>query len=693
MLGNLNVYRLMNTNFINSRDVTHAILPKSQCWCIDGNSVFILRIRVNAYYRIELPFETDEDIRLAGELKEVFKGILRFERTACPFKRGFEVEHPEPADILIRSKRWKNTERARRWTIDKYWRPEDEPDFVPAGAKRMAQLPENYNFGERRRFHGQVREKSIDGVDSQPVLADDATEFSIGDYLQKSRSLQRRPVTNSPFLSRRTRSVTPPPVPKGKILSEKRPTFRNKSKDQRPSSMYVMPTFTFVYDMREDDIRSQPITDLFGTTDRNEINSSNDKSTDPKPFVDNFPRPETEKEASLPQTPTRDAYNHQEYKNNLLVSSESPTSEQESERGRSPLATPPLLNDTEEGFSPTWTEEIITPPDTLRQRQKAVARPSIHNMSDKADKAFPEDCAFSSARGPAPKAEEAMAPEVDYEAAKVSEATEGTEAEPDIPNTSKTAIISETIKFEQEPEPEQTQEPLESAQPTEAVDTETGTEPKKARGPPKTPDRPIKASSTDTASAISTKTIPSVTDTPLLSPSMNLSPMHLIRRAYVILVSPPDHIFSLMYRIATRLAASGFAKEGLAGQRSGGTGYGEGRVRKRRSMLEGGSEMWEEGEEGIEWSDDDEDQEYYDGFDDQNDDEDDIYEEKRVGGGGPNIGGDGGDASDAEFEKEDDVQLLVRDDNNDEEEEGKTRKAGKESTDKKTNDSWSSDVD
>ena len=96
-----------STNFLKSGDVMHAILRNSQCWCVDGESKFVLRIRKFQYYRIELPTNSDDDRAKVEELKGLLGRILRFERTPCPFKRGFHVDLPE-SDITPRRKgRWK----------------------------------------------------------------------------------------------------------------------------------------------------------------------------------------------------------------------------------------------------------------------------------------------------------------------------------------------------------------------------------------------------------------------------------------------------------------------------------------------------------------------------------------------------------------------------------------------------------
>ncbi|KAJ5377618.1 uncharacterized protein N7496_005027 [Penicillium cataractarum] len=99
------------TVFLKCGNVVHAILKNSQCWCVDGVSKFVLRIRPLTYYRIELPHETAEDMALVEDLKTALPTVLRYEVTPCPFKRAFTVDLPEEATAPRRKKAWRPKER------------------------------------------------------------------------------------------------------------------------------------------------------------------------------------------------------------------------------------------------------------------------------------------------------------------------------------------------------------------------------------------------------------------------------------------------------------------------------------------------------------------------------------------------------------------------------------------------------
>ena len=111
--GPLRIYRVLGTAFLNSRDTLHPILAKSQCWCVDGESKFVLRIRPNSYYRIELSYSTAEDIEKVEEFKRVLAKVLQYEVTPCPFKRGFTVPLPEQIKTPIRKRPWRPKQRSQ----------------------------------------------------------------------------------------------------------------------------------------------------------------------------------------------------------------------------------------------------------------------------------------------------------------------------------------------------------------------------------------------------------------------------------------------------------------------------------------------------------------------------------------------------------------------------------------------------
>jgi Inheritance of peroxisomes protein 1 len=97
-----------STNFLKSGiKPLHALMRNSQCWCVDGEATLVMRVGPFKYYRIELPYVTEEEKAEVQQLKDVLTRILRFETTPCPFKRGFHVDLPESATTPRKKGTWK----------------------------------------------------------------------------------------------------------------------------------------------------------------------------------------------------------------------------------------------------------------------------------------------------------------------------------------------------------------------------------------------------------------------------------------------------------------------------------------------------------------------------------------------------------------------------------------------------------
>jgi hypothetical protein len=125
--GVLRIYRVTasHVSFLNSGTLLHTIFPRSQCWRLDDRSVFVLRVRQDSYYRIELPSSTDEDKASIAHFASVLAQVLQYEKTPCPFSRGSEVETaPErPRTPPRKHLQRQPAPRAKKWTFDKTWVP------------------------------------------------------------------------------------------------------------------------------------------------------------------------------------------------------------------------------------------------------------------------------------------------------------------------------------------------------------------------------------------------------------------------------------------------------------------------------------------------------------------------------------------------------------------------------------------
>ena len=97
--GPIKLYRAKphNTAFIQSGKTVHPVMAKSACWCVEevvgkgvwgrgrGKGVFVLRIRLGTYWRVEI-----NEAGMNGaveEFKNALRGVLSFEKEKCPFVR------------------------------------------------------------------------------------------------------------------------------------------------------------------------------------------------------------------------------------------------------------------------------------------------------------------------------------------------------------------------------------------------------------------------------------------------------------------------------------------------------------------------------------------------------------------------------------------------------------------------------
>ncbi|KAI5281923.1 hypothetical protein KEM54_003039, partial [Ascosphaera aggregata] len=96
-----------STPFLYSGSVAKPLMTNSQCWCVDGRSMFVLRIGKLVYYRIELPGDSTKDMERVEELKQVLSRLILYEVTPCPFQRSFSVSLPVERTMPKKKKPWR----------------------------------------------------------------------------------------------------------------------------------------------------------------------------------------------------------------------------------------------------------------------------------------------------------------------------------------------------------------------------------------------------------------------------------------------------------------------------------------------------------------------------------------------------------------------------------------------------------
>ncbi|KAF8424135.1 inheritance of peroxisomes protein 1-domain-containing protein [Tirmania nivea] len=121
--GPIKLYRAKphNTAFIQSGKTVHPVMAKSTCWCVEevvgkgvwgrgrGKGVFVLRIRLGTYWRVEI-----NEAGMNGaveEFKNALREVLSFEKEECPFVRMDVVfvgqdEKDKDKELRKKEKEW-----------------------------------------------------------------------------------------------------------------------------------------------------------------------------------------------------------------------------------------------------------------------------------------------------------------------------------------------------------------------------------------------------------------------------------------------------------------------------------------------------------------------------------------------------------------------------------------------------------
>ena len=134
---------------------------------MDGESKIVLRIRPKSYYRIELPYNSNEDQVKISELKSVLSTILQYETTPCPFKRGFTVDLPEPSPIPVYKRPWKPKARLE---------PSSEDVSKTSGVPRKSKEPSissGFSIELDADRESDVNVTRRDSLGSSPALSSD----------------------------------------------------------------------------------------------------------------------------------------------------------------------------------------------------------------------------------------------------------------------------------------------------------------------------------------------------------------------------------------------------------------------------------------------------------------------------------------------------------------------------------------
>ncbi|KAF2173824.1 hypothetical protein M409DRAFT_48746 [Zasmidium cellare ATCC 36951] len=213
--GPLEIYRVPGSvSFLHSGALLHAILPRSNCWCVDGVSKFAMRVLPDTYYRIELPGDTPEDLEKIEECKQTLKKVLHYERTPCPFARTFTVDLPEELEVK-KTRRRRSHGAARKWKLDRAysWKPEDgvEPQSrvseESSGSAAGSDEEEGSSSNEDTRSEASESRDAVNELPiqtpSRPSVKERARGFNLRSVTAPAKVSLPAPSTPTPRLSTR----------------------------------------------------------------------------------------------------------------------------------------------------------------------------------------------------------------------------------------------------------------------------------------------------------------------------------------------------------------------------------------------------------------------------------------------------------------------------------------------------------
>ncbi|CAA9956814.1 Inp1 multi-domain protein [Pyrenophora teres f. maculata] len=394
-VGVLRIYRVTasNVSFLNSGNLLHTIFPRSQIWCVDDQSVFVLRVRQDSYYRMELPYETDEDREKIEQFKSVLSQVMQYERTQCPFARGFvteELERPKspPRKVVKR----KPSGQAKKWVMDKTWVPQqygsrpstsgtersassvtssnddddrssvitDSSEAVPEAPETpfvrdlprspaSTALPRRPSVAERASIFGQ---RSV----TAPVRTQRAGSVSAMKRIVESPTEPQRSEVEKPVLERQVSDAVSLASSADSFYSLGTVTPRSPSPKFLDAEGGVVNPWAAVFSKEQDEPRGRSI----HRRDMSEITVR---------------APSTERTGpSAPVTPTMPYYSSSTPSINV--------------RPSSAPSTPPLINDSDDDSLERASLDLATPPDAIRmkrltgasQRRAFSPMPHAHNL-------------------------------------------------------------------------------------------------------------------------------------------------------------------------------------------------------------------------------------------------------------------------------------------------------------------------
>jgi hypothetical protein len=320
----------------------------------------VLRVREGSYYRIELPFASEEEKEKIEDFKTVLRTILHYERTPSPFRRGYE-ETPERPKTPVR-RQTQQLQPAKRWRLNKFWEPEDAaqrakwspatPEHKISPGKEDAISPTAVETDFRRRDSEDSAQEDYsteeDTITEGSVPSEKGEEDSVAplDGAKSSKPMvlpfRLRPI--------QTRSVTAPPHLVLQTSPPPSPVSRTTSRDT--DTISIASSHDTFYSM---DSAEEPTTPSTGTESFQSLIPDHDTVHDQFAGIKaSTHKRQTSEVTIIPDTPTP-------------IRTTGPGLAPQPAEPSDP-ATPTLISDSDEDSdNPPWAD-AVTPPDTLRLR-------------------------------------------------------------------------------------------------------------------------------------------------------------------------------------------------------------------------------------------------------------------------------------------------------------------------------------
>lgn len=342
-----------------------------------------MRIRQNSYYRIELPFESEQDKEKIAEFKTVLDKVLRYEKTPCPFARGFVVELPKAPTSPIRKRSVKPTGKAKKWHFDKTWVPENgqRPVVEESDSGTTSSLEEDDHPGV---IMAELKDGAADspsGTSQAPV----PQLLSVPERVQKFQVLRSVTAPIEQLPSAKISSSTPERAQSPKLpeLLPSPPPSSPPEPSPPADTVSIMSSADSFYSLGKTISRtpSPPYMDAQADIDGNPwvedyvYNVSNDYEEDSQTRKDNEELTQ-KREDPVEDTPTRGRDRHRRQISDVTVRAPSTEETQEAVpvtptidvQPSSAPSTPPLVSDSDDSLEPPFLD-VPTPPDTIRLRK------------------------------------------------------------------------------------------------------------------------------------------------------------------------------------------------------------------------------------------------------------------------------------------------------------------------------------